>query len=93
MAATDKYGGRGGSIDSPATSGEAITKHDSTDFSFVSRGIYVGGTGDVAAVLDDGSANGVVLTFSAVPAGTLLPIRARRVNSTNTTATLMLALY
>lgn len=89
MAATDSFGGRGGSIDSPASSGEAITKHDTNDFAFVSRGIYVGGTGDVSAVMADGT----VLTFSAVPAGTLLPIRCKRVNSTNTTATLMLALY
>ena len=89
MAATDTYGGRGGGIESPATGGEAVTKHDSTDFTNVSRAIYVGGAGDVAAVMADGT----VLTFSAVPAGTLLPIRCKRINSTNTTATLMLALY
>jgi hypothetical protein len=89
MAANDSFGGRGGSIDSPASGGEAVTTHDTTEFATVSRAIYVGGAGDVAAVMADGS----VLTFSAVPAGTLLPIRCKRINSTNTTATLMLALY
>jgi hypothetical protein len=89
MAANDSFGGRGGSIDSPASGGEAVTKHDTIEFATVSRAIYVGGAGDVAAVMADGS----VLTFSAVPAGTLLPIRCKRINSTNTTATLMLALY
>lgn len=73
----------------PASGGEAVTKSDSANLTNVSRGIYVGGTGDVAAVMQDGA----VLTFSAVPAGTLLPIRCIRINSTNTTATLMLALY
>lgn len=73
----------------PAVAGEAVSKSDTVNLTNTSRGIYVGGTGDVAAVMMDGS----VLTFSAVPAGTLLPIRCTRVNSTNTTATLMLALY
>jgi hypothetical protein len=75
-------------LSSPATSGEVVTKDDANDFTYASRGIYVGGTGDVAAVMIDGT----VLTFSAVPAGTLLPIRCKRINATNTTATLMLAL-
>lgn len=51
--------------------------------------IYVGGTGDVVAVFQDDS----TATFSGVPAGALLPLRLKRVNSSSTTATLMLALY
>jgi hypothetical protein len=89
MAANDSFGGRGGSIDSPASGGEVVTPDDSTEFVTVSRGIYVGGAGDVAAVMVDGT----VLTFVGVQAGSLLPIRCKRVNSTNTTATDMLALY
>lgn len=76
-------------IESSARNGEAVTKSDAADLAQTSRGIYVGGAGDVAAVM----VGGAVLTFSAVPAGTLLPIRCTRINSTNTTATLMLALY
>lgn len=89
MAAVDSFGGRGNSIDSPASGGEAVTAHDTNEFATVSRGIYVGGAGNVAAVMADGS----VLTFVGVPAGTLLPIRCKRINSTNTTATSMVALY
>lgn len=91
MAAQDDFPLTGATslIYGPARNGEAVTKHDANDFAKVSRGIYVGGAGDVAAVMADGT----VLTFSAVPAGTLLPIRCKRINSTNTTATLMLALY
>lgn len=88
-APVDKWATQNGSVVQPATSGEAITKSDTANFAQVSRGIYVGGTGDVVVVFADD----VALTFSAVPAGTLLPVRAKRVNSTSTTATLMLALY
>lgn len=50
--------------------------------------IYVGGAGTVTAVLQNGQTN----QFTAV-AGEILPIRAIRVNSTGTAATLMVALY
>lgn len=46
--------------------------------------IYVGGAGIVAAVFEDGT----VVNFTAV-AGEVLPIAVKRVNATNTTATLM----
>jgi hypothetical protein len=76
---------------SPASNFFAITKSDTVNFttpSKVIRGIYVGGTGDVVAIGEDG----LPVTFSAVPVGAILPIRCIRVNSTNTTATLMVAL-
>ena len=60
----------------------AITPHDSTNFSIETRGIYVGTTGDVVVVTNDGTA----VTFSNVPAGLILPVRAIRVNSTDTSA-------
>ena len=66
----------------------AVTPSDSTDLTTVSRAIYVGVTGNIAAVL----ANNDVVTFTAVPVG-ILPIRCKRINSTNTTATNMVALY
>lgn len=75
----------------------AITKSDSINFdssTYVAGeqpvlfdAIYVGGAGVVAVVLQDGS----VLNVTAVAGGTL-PIQAIRVNSTNTTATVMTAL-
>ena len=66
-----------------------ITKSDTVDFDFLVRGIYVGGTGDVVVVNTDDT----TVTFSAVPVGTILPVQARRVNSTSTTATLMVGMY
>lgn len=50
-------------------------------------GLYVGGAGVVAVVFEDGT----VTNFTAA-AGQVLPVAAKRVNSTNTTATLIVAL-
>jgi hypothetical protein len=83
----DKY--PGGAPVFAATDWEAVTPSDSTDFSYTPRAIYVGGTGNIAAVSADGS----VEVFSNVSAGSVLPIRPVRINSTSTTATLLLALY
>jgi hypothetical protein len=50
--------------------------------------LYVGGAGVVIAIRPDGTA----ISITAV-AGAILPIRTKRVNSTTTDATLMVALY
>lgn len=54
------------------------------------RGLYVGGAGHVDLVLADDSA---AVLFSNVPAGTILPLRAKTVKTGTTTATLIVALY
>lgn len=67
----------------------AITKHDTDNIpTGLTKAVYVGGAGIVVAVHQDGS----TCQFTA-PAGALLPIQVKRVNSTTTTATLMVALY
>lgn len=75
--------------------GVAISPSDSVDFvaqgnspDRLTTGIYVGGAGVAAVVFPDAS----VVNFTCV-AGQVLDVAARRVNSTNTTATLMVALY
>jgi len=52
------------------------------------RALYVGGTGDVVAINE----NGAAVKFVAVPAGSILPIVTSRVNATNTTAANIVAL-
>jgi hypothetical protein len=52
-------------------------------------GIYVGGAGNLVAVMADNS----TCVFTAPPVGTVLPIGVRRINATSTTATLLVALY
>ena len=82
------------SLSDPARNFAAVTKSDTVNFGPASaptltRGLYVGGTGDVVAVAEDDS----TVTFTAVPAGAILPIRCKRVNSTNTTATAIVRLW
>jgi len=50
--------------------------------------IWVGGAGIVAAIFDDGTECDFTVT-----AGTLLPVRCKRINSTTTTATLFVGLW
>lgn len=72
-----------------ASIGVAVTPSDSTNFANgICRSLYIGGAGVVVAIM-----NGTAVTFAAVPAGTNLRIQASRVNSTNTTATNIVALY
>jgi len=52
------------------------------------KGIYVGGAGNITAVMQDGS----TVLFTAVPVGFILPIEAARINATGTTATLLTGL-
>lgn len=61
----------------------AATPHDSTDESQAGRAFYVGGAGNVSAV----GVSGDAVTFTAVPAGAIIPLRVKRINSTGTTAT------
>lgn len=90
MAAIDIYQSNSIGLDSPPRKGFAVTPHDTNQLSNVSRGLWVGGNGDVSVILADDS---VAITLSAVPAGTLLPLQAKIVKSSGTTATLIIALY
>lgn len=66
----------------------AVTASDSVNLDAIST-LYVGGAGDVAIVTE----NDNTVTLSSVPAGTFIPIAVKRVNSTNTTATNIVALW
>jgi hypothetical protein len=66
----------------------AVTPDDDADLDFVTLGLWVGGAGDVAVVMESGD----TVTFEAVTAGTLLPIRVSRVLETDTDATSIVGL-
>lgn len=74
-------------LDSPASSAFAISLD--VEFPIATRSIYVGGQGNVAVVPLEGSP----VVFVAVPAGSMLPIRASRVNSAGTTATNLVGMF
>lgn len=74
----------------PFNFSKAITPSDSVNFAEgPTNAIYVGGAGAVVVVYQDGTTS----TLAAVPAGTMLNIKAKRVNSTSTTATNLVAMY
>lgn len=68
-------------------SGAAVTTDD-TALIPVTRGIYVGGAGDVKVQFADGT----TATLKAVPLG-LYPLQVQQVFATGTTATNIVALY
>lgn len=61
----------------------AWTPNDGVDLDEYSRAVYVGGNGDLSVLTVDNQ----VVTFFGVLAGSMLPIRVRRIRSTATTAT------
>lgn len=73
----------------PAGHAATVTPHDSNDLEQVTRGLYVGTVGDVRVDM----ASGATVTLSALAAGIVHPLRVKRVYSTDTTATGIVALY
>lgn len=65
-------------LDDPANDAFALTKSDSTVV--YARALYIGGTGDVVVTTRGGS----VVTFKAVPAGTILPVRISKLMAATT---------
>jgi hypothetical protein len=70
-----------------ANGAAAVTPSDSTEINCLA--LYIGGTGNVVVHMPN---RDVSVTFSSVPAGTVLPVSARRVLAA-TTATNIVALY
>lgn len=75
---------------------KAVTPSDSTDFTeaFAPRGeasLFIGTGGDVKVIMAGDNSDASV-TFKNVPSGTFLPIVVKRVYSTGTTASNILAI-
>jgi hypothetical protein len=77
-------------MESPARNYFVITPHDSTDFVYETRGIWVGVGGTVVVI---GAGDYTPVTFLNVASGTMMPLRAVRVDSTGTTATDLVGVY
>lgn len=74
----------------PAIMGEAVAPSDAVGFTNgICRAIYVGGAGNIAVVF----ANDTAVTHVGVLAGSILPVNAKRINLTGTTATSMVAWF
>ncbi len=86
----DLFEGSASGLDSPAFSAAAVTPNDSTDLTTFARALYIGSAGDVKV---DMVGTGTAVTFAGLAAGTILPVRASRVYSTDTTASSIVALW
>ena len=75
----------------PSDDGYAITAHDTNELSPHCRGIYMGDTSGGAA-LKVTTVAGATLTFAGVLQGTILPVRAKVVFDTGTTAASLIGL-
>jgi hypothetical protein len=74
----------------PASNAVVVTPSDSTLFAKGEcRALYVGVGGNISLFQRDGTS----VVFANVLSGTVLPVSALRVNSTNTTASSIVALY
>jgi hypothetical protein len=81
-------------LSTPGSSGPAgnyatVTPSDTVNFAETCRGLWVGTGGNVVCVRP----NGTAVTFVNVPDGYLLPVIAKRVNTTSTTASNIVALW
>lgn len=74
----------------PLRNGADVTPNDSVDLTFVTRQIFIGGAGNMVVDL---AGNGATITFNGLQAGQTLDIAAKRIRATNTTATLIRALW
>ncbi len=85
----DPFASHADSLGGPARNAVAVTPADGADLATVARGLYIGVAGDVKV---DMAGSGTV-TFVAVPAGSVLPFCVKRVYSTGTSATNLVALW
>jgi hypothetical protein len=69
-------------LSDPADHAEALTPSDTTTLGETPSALWIGGGGDLRVTM----MGGAVITYAAVPDGTWMPIRVRRVWSTGTTA-------
>lgn len=85
----DRFGENSPALHLPASYAAAVTPSDTVNLTNLSRGLYVGSAGNVSCL----TAGGDTVTLANVPAGSLLPVRLKRVNSTGTTASNMVVLW
>lgn len=85
----DNFSSYVGGLNSPASDGAAVTPNDNADLVTSSRYVFVGGAGALKVDLVSGN----TLTLTGITAGTVLPLRVRRVYATGTTATNIAVLF
>lgn len=78
-------------LSNPYQKAAAVTPADGSDLpGGVCRAVYIGGAGNLSVILGDDSSP---VTLTGLLVGTVYPICAKRIRSTSTTATNIVALY
>lgn len=74
----------------PAENGVAVTPSDSADLTQATRGLFIGGDGNVSVDFAGGQ---TAVVLNGCKAGSILPISVIRVRNTGTTASGLVALF
>ena len=85
----DKFADYPTSLTAPARDAAAVVPSDLLDLSDLPRAIYIGQGGSVSVRM----AGGQTVQFSNAQAGSFLPIRAKGINATGTTASNLVAMW
>jgi hypothetical protein len=88
MPAIDKQAQRGDTTDFPAKSLRAVTPNDTNELEYVAKALFIGTGGTLSLIAQEDTA-AVSLT---VADGQIIPVRAKIVRATGTTATGIVAL-
>lgn len=84
----DEYGKP--SLGNSFVSADAVTPNDGADLpDGYTKGIFIGGAGNVSAVMNDGTN----IVFTGLLVGVVYNFSVKRINATGTTATNIVALY
>lgn len=75
-------------LESPAEDAFVITPSDSNELATATRSLYVGGAGNIRLK----TVEGTVVTFQGAVAGSVLPVRAKHIYDSDTTATNLVGL-
>ncbi len=85
------YANRSTEVASQARGCVAVSPSDSADLAVPAKALYIGVAGDVAVLPLNATDTSQAVTFTAHPVG-YMPVQVRRVLSTGTTATNIVAL-
>jgi hypothetical protein len=76
-------------LQGPAQDAISLTPNDGVDVAQGVRGLYIGVTGNVNLITNQGN----TVLFTAVPAGVILPIMVKRLLAASTTASAIVGLF
>ncbi len=76
-------------INASASQSFSIIPSDTDELEYVTRMLYVGSAGDISCLL---TADESITIFKNIPAGTVLPLRVRKIFNSGTTASQIVGL-